>query len=76
MPQWSYCSLLEGWLLVSLGHHLPDIWAASHVISYTNETRAVAALAGTRKKRAKNISIAMTHHFTPVAIETLGMFEQ
>ena len=51
----------------------PDTFAPSYEMSATSEAGAVAALAEVRKE-AKYISLCSTHIFTPVVIETSGVF--
>ena len=51
----------------------PDTFAPSYEMSATSEAGAVAALAEVRKE-AKYTSLCSTHVFTPVAIETSGVF--
>ena len=51
----------------------PDTFAPSYGMSATSEPGAVAALAEVRKE-AKYTSLCSTHVFTPVAIETSGVF--
>ena len=51
----------------------PDTFAPSHLQLAVREAGAVADQAG-RKKKAKYAELAATHHFVPVAIETMGVF--
>ena len=51
----------------------PDTFASSYSSSATREAGAVAALAEERKT-AKDAHLNPTHAFTPVAIETSGVF--
>ena len=51
----------------------PDSFAPSYEMSATSEAGTVAALAEVRKE-AKYTSLCSTHIFTPVAIETSGVF--
>ena len=52
----------------------PDTFSPSYGMSATSEPGAVAALAEVRKE-AKYTSLCSTHVFTPVAIETSGVFD-
>ena len=49
-----------------------DTYAASYVVQSTREARAVAELAEIKKD--KYLTIARTHHFVPVVVETSGAF--
>ena len=51
----------------------PDTFVPSYEMSATSEAGAVAVLAEVRKE-AKYTSLCSTHIFTPVAIETSGVF--
>ena len=51
----------------------PDTFAPSHLQLATREAGAVADQAE-RRKVAKYIELAATHHFIPVAIESTGVF--
>ena len=51
----------------------PDTFAPSHLQLAVREAGAVADQAE-RKKKAKYAELAATHHFVPVAIETMGVF--
>ena len=51
----------------------PDTFAPSHLQLATREAGAVADQAE-RRKMAKYIELAATHHFVPVAIESTGVF--
>ena len=51
----------------------PDTFAPSHLQLATREAGAVADQAE-RRKTAKYIELAATHHFIPVAIESTGVF--
>ena len=50
----------------------PDTYAASYVVHSIREARAVAELAEIKKD--KYLTIARTHHFVPVVVETSGAF--
>ena len=56
-----------------LGRHLPRHLAPSHLQLAVREAGAVADQAE-RKKKDKYAELAATHHFVPVAIETMGVF--
>ena len=51
----------------------PDTYAAFYVVQSIREARAVAELAEIKKKN-KYLTIARTHHFVPVVVETSGAF--
>ena len=51
----------------------PDTYVASYVVHSIREARAVAELAEIKKKD-KYLTIARTHHFVPVVVETSGAF--
>ena len=51
----------------------PDTFAPSHLQLAVREAGAVADQAE-RKKKDKYAELAATHHFVPVAIETMGVF--
>ena len=51
----------------------PDTFAPSHLQLAIREAGAVADQAE-RKKKDKYAELAATHHFVPVAIETMGVF--
>ena len=51
----------------------PDTFAPSHLHLASREAGAVANQAE-QLKRAKYAELAATHHFTPVAVETTGVF--
>ena len=50
----------------------PDTFAPSHLQLAVREAGAVADQA--ERKKAKYAELAATHHFVPVAIETMGVF--
>ena len=52
----------------------PDTFAPSHLQLAAKEAGAVADQAE-RRKMAKYIELAVTHHFVPVAIESMGVVE-
>ena len=54
---------------------VPDTYAASH-IRYSSVTPAAAADRAAENKKLKYQSILQTHLFTPVAIETTGVFNR
>ena len=62
----------SGWVLVWAAT-CPDTFAPSHLQLAIQEAGAVADQAE-RKKKAKYAELAATHHFIPVAIETMGVF--
>ena len=51
----------------------PDTFAPSYTLRATSEAGAVAALAEDRKK-AKYICLEPTYSFTPIAVESSGVF--
>ena len=51
----------------------PDPYATSHLVMATREAGAVATSAEV-KNIAKYAELARTHHVTPLAIETSGVF--
>ena len=53
----------------------PDTYATSHVALATREAGAVATVAE-MKKTIKYVELARTHHVTPLAVETSGVFGQ
>ena len=51
----------------------PDTYAASYVVQLIREAQAVAELAEIKKKN-KYLTIARTHYFVPVVVESSGAF--
>ena len=62
----------SGWPLV-WDATCPDTYAVSYVVQSIREARAVAELVEIKKKN-KYLTIARTHHFVPVVVETSGAF--
>ena len=55
------------------GNICPDLHAAFHLVMAMREVGAVATSAEA-KKITKYVELARTHHVTPLAIETSGVF--
>ena len=53
---------------------MPETYAESHLIAMSSAVGSAASEAAIHKM-AKYVSIASTHHFVPMAIETSGVFD-
>ena len=59
------------WKASRMGRHRPDTYAASHMAE-TAESAGAAANKATANKISKYSTLATTHHFVPISVETGG----
>ena len=68
---WRYFNPLETWKASRIGRDRPDTYAASY-LAETAESAGAAANKAAANKISKYSTLATTHHFVPIFVETGG----